>query len=166
LEQELKHLVQEQKEIAKKICRVGDEQLKLLTSEKLETFRFKPEEIQTILSSLEECGITLAEFFKDEEYDVLDHIETRWKPLLFVKQESMPDHGRVCCAQECWYNENKDRIDEWTHTFYNAAAPTQVFFCNVCIDNMTEEEIDVATEQEMYALRSILKNQLKEFLLI
>lgn len=164
---DMQTLLKQREELTKRICLLANSNLNEAVKAKLATFTFDQKVLDTIRHLLEE-KLANEEILQLDDQDA---IETIWnemdyhdRPLLFVKHECVEGRMRECTEDECWYDLNHDRIQEWTHSYYNAAAPKKYVFCNVCIDNLQDreiwEEIIAAEKEELFPiLYEQIKNQ-------
>lgn len=56
----------------------------------------------------------------------------------WIKNENALVSG--CNAEECWYTNNKDRIEEFNGIYVKVIDPS-VAFCDVCIEDASDDDI-------------------------
>lgn len=162
LRDEMRHLLQERDEINKKICFVANETMQEAVEEKLATFQFDQHTLDQVRAELDrqlsdEAILTLDD--EDAIYDIWKpmHVE----PLLFIEQICIEGRMKECKAEDCYYDNNADRMDDWTYSNYNAADPKHFVYCNVCINNMDDDVVRDILAAERRELFPILYTQLK-----
>lgn len=78
--------------------------------------------------------------------------------------EIKEDDVRCFPAGECWYLDmNPDRIEEHQYNYYHAGTkfPKRVY-CDVCINNLEDDEEEELVEEEMPWIVKALREELKK----
>ncbi len=78
----------------------------------------------------------------DEEMDVLyDELAKIPASEWWVEQTSVT--GDVLCDHDdCWYENNRDRVEEYKSSYKAIMLEKPVVLCDVCIENVDEEPYD------------------------
>jgi hypothetical protein len=162
LRDEMQALLHQRDEITKKICFVANETLQEAVEEKLSTFQFDQHTLDQVRAELDrqlsdEDILSLDD--EDAIYDIWKpmHVE----PLLFIEQICIEGRMKECKAEDCYYDNNADCMDDWTHSNYNAADPKHFVYCNVCINNLDDDVVRDILAAERRELFPILYMQLK-----
>jgi hypothetical protein len=162
LRDEMQALLHQRDEITKKICFVANETLQEAVEEKLSTFQFDQHTLDQVRAELDrqlsdEAILTLDD--EDAIYDIWKpmHVE----PVLFIEQICIEGRMKECKLEHCYYDNNPDRMDEWTHSNYNAADPKHFVYCNVCVNDLDDDVVRDILAAERRELFPILYMQLK-----
>lgn len=72
--------------------------------------------------------------------------EIRWEMVSL----EIPEYGCTpkCCANECWYRGNRDRLNEYDGTSFELIIDRSVNFCDICVQDadMCDEEYDAMND--------------------
>ena len=130
--------------------------------EKLSAFQFDQYTLDQVRAELERQLSDEAILTLDDE----DAVFEIWKPmhvqpLLFIEQICITGRMKQCKMEDCYYDNNYERMNDWTHCNYNAANPRHFVYCNVCINNLDDDLIQDILAAERAELFPILYTQLK-----
>ena len=79
----------------------------------------------------------------------------------------MEETSLECTSDDCWYQDNYDRIEERDSTYYNASELTTNYYCDVCHDNLGERELADIADWELEflvpAMQKAIKKRLSSF---
>jgi hypothetical protein len=87
---------------------------------------------------------------RDKYLDPLGEDETAFLAFLDAEMKKqqlyieVPSNGIVKCSHDdCWYDNNTDRIEEYKSSYHYIFRHDWVMLCDVCCHNVDEDEYDI-----------------------
>lgn len=144
---EIDCLTDKREYMAKRIVKLSEQELKDDLKDAIENYKFDEDFIFELSCRKEPVDLDIE------------------KPLLFVKQDCCFMQELRRCVNyengECYYTENRDRINGWERSYFHAIDHENHFYCEPCLDSLTKETIEQICKMEKEALLPVLIKAVK-----